>query len=246
MSTLTTVIARFFQSRLSRDVASERDRLRQDVLGEGAITQTITGGITGSGLGGTPNDDGTSQQVLRRPSNDPKFAALLIEYYAYGLTQARRSSSVSLACSFLGGMVLITGVALAIFRAETNGELQASIVASVAGVLTGSIGVLFHRRADLALSHMEKQTQLLHDDMKAERDAGQALILLKEITDPALKAQLQAALVLKLSGADLPPLESLGTSRSAAEDDLPFSPVDLGRVIDQPQAPATNGGMSAR
>ncbi|MYU48404.1 hypothetical protein GTV15_20705 [Streptomyces sp. SID7803] len=46
------------------------------------------------------------------------------------------------------------------------------------------IGTLFHRRADLALKHMESQTQSLRLDMKVERDAGQAIRLLEDVDDP--------------------------------------------------------------
>lgn len=139
-------------------------------------------------------------------TSEQGFAALLIEYYACGLTQARRSFGVSLTCSVLGGLVLITGVGLAIFRADGDGQQYASIVASSAGLLTTAIGSLFHRRADLALKHMESQTQSLRQDMKVERDAGQAIRLLGEVDDPALKAHLQAALILKFSAAKLPEL----------------------------------------
>jgi hypothetical protein len=53
---------------------------------------------------------------------------------------------------------------------------------------------------------MESQTQLLRQDMKVERDAGQAVRLLEEVDDPALKAHLRAALILKFSAAKLPEL----------------------------------------
>ncbi|MFI8346422.1 hypothetical protein [Streptomyces sp. NPDC085596] len=137
---------------------------------------------------------------------ETRFAKLLIEYYAHGLTQARRSFSVSLTCSALGGLVLISGIGMAIFKAESTGDQYASITASVAGLLMTVIGTLFHRRADQALKHMESQTQSLRQDMKVERDADQAIRLLEEVDDPALKAHLQAALILKFSAADLPRL----------------------------------------
>ncbi|MFF2124151.1 hypothetical protein ACFVW1_01890 [Streptomyces olivochromogenes] len=131
-----------------------------------------------------------------------------------GLTQARRSFSASLSCSVLGGLVLITGVALAIFRAESTGEQYASVTASVSGLLTTAIGVLFHRRADAALKHMESQSQSLRQDMKVERDARLAVQLLKDVQDKGLKSHLQAALILKFSSAKLPELEGLMKSAS--------------------------------
>ncbi|MBZ6260688.1 hypothetical protein KVH22_34815 [Streptomyces olivaceus] len=166
----------------------ERDRLRREVLGPAASQSQPTGSGEAEG---TP---------------ETRFAKLLIEYYAYGLNQARRSFAVSLTCSILGGGVLIFGIGMAIFRAETTGDLYASVTASVAGLLMAVIGTLFHRRADMALKHMESQTESLRQDMKVERDAGQAIRLLEEVDDPALKAHLQAALILKFSAAKLPEL----------------------------------------
>ncbi|ANJ07276.1 hypothetical protein Spa2297_09810 [Streptomyces parvulus] len=177
---------------LKRDVDTERERLRTEVLGETSTSDESKGDQE---AGAAP-----------RPTADQRFAALLIEYYAYGLTQARRSFSVSLTCSVVGGLVLIFGIGMAIFRAETTGDLYASVTASVAGLLMAVIGTLFHRRADLALKHMESQTESLRQDMKVERDAGQAIRLLEEVDDPALKAHLQAALILKFSAAQLPEL----------------------------------------
>ncbi|WP_405668906.1 hypothetical protein OG379_39815 (plasmid) [Streptomyces sp. NBC_01166] len=177
---------------LKRDVDTERERLRTEVLGETGVSDESTDGL----------------EAARGPRStaDQRFAALLIEYYAYGLTQARRSFSVSLTCSVVGGLVLIFGIGMAIFRAETTGDLYASVTASVTGLLMAVIGTLFHRRADLALKHMESQTESLRQDMKVERDAGQAIQLLEEVDDPALKAHLQAALILKFSAAKLPEL----------------------------------------
>lgn len=156
-------------------------------------------------------DEGESDNDAPSPG-DPsqqRFAKLLVQYYAHGLVQARRSFSVSLTYSALGGLVLITGVGLAIFRAETTGDLYASVTASVAGLLTSCISILFHRRADAALKHLEKQGEKLQQDMKAERDASQAVRLLEDVENRALKAHLQAALILKFSAAQLPDLDGV-------------------------------------
>jgi hypothetical protein len=183
---------------LKREVAEERTRLRTEVLGEVLVPSEAAGEAR----------EEPPEQTDATPA-EHRFAALLIDYYAYGLIQARRSFGVSLTCSVLGGLVLIIGVVLAIFRADSNGQQYASIVASSAGVLTTAVGTLFHRRADLALKHMESQTQSLRQDMKVERDAGQAIQLLGEVDDPALKAHLQAALILKFSAAKLPELTNV-------------------------------------
>ncbi|MEU3876017.1 MULTISPECIES: hypothetical protein [Streptomyces] len=212
---LATGATSLYDRLTSKGVDRERNRLRAAVLG-----------------GPAPAEGGDEQEA---PDDDThRFAALLIEYYAYGLIQARRTFGVSLACSVLGGLVLMAGVALAIFKAGgSDGQQYASVVASVAGVLTTAIGTLFHRRADRALKHMESQTQLLRQDMKVERDAGEAVRLLGEVDDPALKAQLQAALILKFSAAKLPPVPDAA---------VPPQPLPQPQPESQPQAqPRLNG-----
>ncbi|MGV9228510.1 TRADD-N-associated membrane domain-containing protein [Streptomyces nigra] len=185
-------------NRAAQEVAEERRRLLREVLGEAPASGAQVD-VTQVPEEGRPADGKDDEAETR-------FAKLLIEYYAYGLTQARRSFSVSLSCSILGGLVLISGVGMAIFRAETTGDQYASVTASVAGLVMTVIGTLFHRRADLALKHMESQTQSLRQDMKVERDAGQAIRLLEDVDDPALRAHFQAALILKFSAAELPEL----------------------------------------
>jgi hypothetical protein len=140
-----------------------------------------------------------------------KFTKLLIRYYSYGLTQARASFYVSLFASIVGGGILTTGIGLAIFHADTIGDQYASIVSSVAGLLTVGIGTLFHKRADAALRHMESQSRGLREDMKAERDTDQAIRLLSTVNEDHLRSHLQAALILKFSGSELPDLGNVVT-----------------------------------
>lgn len=191
-----------------QQVQTERQRLLHEVLG---VRRTHSDAPEAAELSSSGEQERTESEL------DTRFTKLLIEYYAYGLTQSRRSFSVSLSCSMLGGAVLITGVALAIFRASSDGGQYAAVVTSVAGVVTTAIGSLFHRRADTALNHMEAQTQSLRQDMKIERDAGQAIRLLGEVGDPVLKAHLQAALILKFSAAKLPDLTGVNSQLKTFE-----------------------------
>ncbi|MFD4523263.1 hypothetical protein ACFWP7_04875 [Streptomyces sp. NPDC058470] len=196
-SMLSAFFSRWRERGLKDETQEEAERLESAIFDRLSDDQPVAEGTA-------PQDP--SQQ---------RFAKLLVQYYAHGLVQARRSFSVSLTYSALGGLVLLTGVGLAIFRAETTGDLYASVTASVAGLLTSCISILFHRRADAALKHLEKQGEKLQQDMKSERDAGQAVRLLGEVDDPALKAHLQAALILKFSAAKLPELNGVLKSTEA-------------------------------
>ncbi|MFJ1602583.1 hypothetical protein ACIOHS_04305 [Streptomyces sp. NPDC088253] len=142
----------------------------------------------------------------------------MIEYYSYGLTQARRSFYASQVISAIGVFVILFGVVLAIWRAETTGEMFASIVASSAGVVSTIVGQLVHRRADIALQHMASQTESLRTDMRVERSGDQAIELLAEVTDPEVRTRLQAGLIMKLSGAEMP---EIGVPPRGVTSELP-------------------------
>lgn len=132
------------------------------------------------------------------------FTPILVEYYAYGLTQARSSFATSQRFAGVGAAILLLGVGLAVWKAEGGGELYLGIVTSAAGLVTTLIGQLFHRRADIALKHMADQTASLRDDRRAAETTQQAIELLDTVEDPGLRARLQAGLIMKLSGAELP------------------------------------------
>lgn len=132
------------------------------------------------------------------------FTPILVEYYAYGLTQARSSFATSQRFAGVGAAILLVGVALAVWKAESGGELYLGIVMSSVGLVTTLVGQLFHRRADIALKHMADQTTSLRDDRRAAETTQQAIGLLDEVADPELRGRLQAGLIMKLSGAELP------------------------------------------
>lgn len=133
------------------------------------------------------------------------FTPILVEYYAYGLTQARSSFATSQRFAGIGAAILLFGVGLAVWKAESNGDLYLGVVTSSVGLVVTLIGQLFHRRADLALRHMADQTASLRDDRRAAETTQQAIGLLDAVEDRALRARLQAGLIMKLSGAELPP-----------------------------------------
>ncbi|MGW0363308.1 TRADD-N-associated membrane domain-containing protein [Streptomyces sp. NPDC002990] len=142
----------------------------------------------------------TAEQLDRRD----EFTPLLVEYYAYGLTQARSSFATSQIFAGLGAAILLFGVGLAVWKAESSGDLYLGVVTCSVGLVVALVGQLFHRRADIALKHMADQTASLRDDRRAAETTQQAIRLLDEVGDPVLRARLQAGLIMKLSGAELP------------------------------------------
>jgi len=210
-----------------RAVRSERVRLAE-MLGPAAIRADLAGDppIKARSIdpvvppaGALPKDDDADargngdrqggQQHQRRsaPTTElaDRFAPVLIEYYAYGLVRAKRHDATSLIMSTLGGAVVVAGAVALAFFARTNQAVAASGLATVAGILTNAIASLFHRQASQALRHMETQTLALRDDMRRETDSQMALSQLTQIANATYRDQLRAAVVLRLSGATLPP-----------------------------------------
>lgn len=208
--------------RLRRETGEESARLRSVIIGDELPHVINVGGDLHLTDGVEGLDDTRRGRAGDQRVDDDRFAELLIEYYAWGLTQARRSTALSLACSAVGVLVLMVGVGLAIWKAETTGDLYVSAVASAAGLVSTVIGQLAHRRADAAMVHMQRQTADLRQDMKRERETETAIRLTSEVEDRALQAELQAALVLKLSGATLGEVRGVPAvkfpSQSKAED----------------------------
>ncbi|MFJ6510105.1 hypothetical protein ACIQMO_07665 [Streptomyces sp. NPDC091406] len=214
IATLGVAYTTFRQARQSpkdfdQDLDEERKRLRERLT---ARELNVGGDLhihTGSGTSSVEADDAgqlvDARAALQRIDDD-RFAELLIDYYAYGLTQARSSFHTSQRFAGLGTVVLLFGIALAIWRSETTGDLYLGIVTSSVGAVIALIGQLFHRRADIALRHMTEQTEALREDMRTERSTEQAIMLLANVVDPDVKARLQAGLIMKLSGAELPAL----------------------------------------
>ncbi|WP_406308585.1 hypothetical protein OG830_18170 [Streptomyces sp. NBC_00121] len=180
-----------------------------------------SGSISVGGDGGEPTSASsveitTTPLAARQRIDDDRFAELLVQRYAYGLTQSQRSFYTSQAFSVLGGLVLLTGVGLAIWRAETGGDMYASIVTTCAGIVTAVIGRLFHRESDKALRHMASETDALRDDMRAERSAEQAILLLDDVDDPEIKSRLLAGLIMRFAGSGMPDVRSVALSVPAA------------------------------
>ncbi|MFC8658093.1 hypothetical protein ACFUCT_23275 [Streptomyces parvus] len=191
-----------FRSRdkLEREREQVEDKLRGAVFGPPDVRSEVR-------IGSQEGAEGAERELplaAQQRIDDDRFAELLVQRYAYGLTQSQRSFLTSQVFSVLGGGVLLTGVGLAIWRAETSGDLYAAIVTTTAGIVTTVIGRLFHRESDKALKHMASETDALRDDMRAERSAEQAILLLAEVDDPEIKARLQAGLIMRFAGSEMP------------------------------------------
>jgi hypothetical protein len=197
-----------------RQEAAERRRLEGEIL---VLTDSPDAQVP---PGQSPEGE-TPSKGIQGEARDLVYDRLLINDYALGLTQARRAFNVSMSFSILGGVVLIFGIGLAIFRAETRGQIAGAAITSAAGVLTSGLSQLFRDQSTRALRHLESQAVELRKDVRAQVDSGTALRLLEEISDNELRSHLQAALILKFTGAVLPNLKgSSGHSKGDLNGDM--------------------------
>ncbi|MFD5618344.1 hypothetical protein [Streptomyces yangpuensis] len=201
------VTERSLSAGFERKRNEERERLLAHLTGTAGPddaaagpTLTVPGPRKFEDVGGIRTPDTHAHLGDRRDD----FTPILVEYYAYGLTQARSSFGTSQRFAGAGAAILLLGIGLAVRKAEAGGELYLGIVTSATGLVTTLIGQLFHRRADIALRHMADQTAALRDDRRAAETTQQAIGLLETVDDPELRARLQAGLIMKLSGAELP------------------------------------------
>lgn len=186
---------------------------RYQKIAEDAEASTLSTTTRETRPSGEPRLD-VNSRVSRLESDlqGARFTNLLIEYYAHGLVEARSSSTNSRRSSWLGMLVIAIGVILAILSGATrlvgNG-VQISLIVSGSGVITNAVGILFHRQANKALAHMEKQTSRLQTDMWSDQDRRVAIDLIGKISTQSLRDQLLAGLVLELSHAKLPSIQGM-------------------------------------
>lgn len=219
-------LAAFIFAASKAAVNRERTRLRRLVFPQGGSGPRLRSRPDGTkypigGQGELPDEpvvkiDSNEEEDVNEPfvdadrpvsfqgSKNDSFVLILIEYYAHGLTQARRNSLASLTSAGVGIVIVIAGAAFALFWARTSVGVTAAVVISVSGAITNTIGVLFHRQANRTLSHMESQTQHLREDMRSEQETWQAIQLLSDVSDPKLRDRLRAGVVLRLAQAELP------------------------------------------
>ncbi|MFB0632256.1 hypothetical protein [Streptomyces sp. AB3(2024)] len=192
--------------RRARGFEARRDAERARLLaGLGAAGPGAgEGDGEGDGQGGPRLVDAGRGGAAEPEDRRDDFTPILVEYYAYGLAQARSSFVTSQRFAGIGAAVLLFGVGLAVWKAESAGDAYIGVVTSSVGLVVTLVGQLFHRRADLALRHMTAQSAALREDRRAAENTRRAIGLLEEVADPVLRGRLQAGLIMKLSGAELP------------------------------------------
>ncbi|MFG3284169.1 hypothetical protein [Streptomyces sp. NPDC048111] len=130
---------------------------------------------------------------------DPQVS-MLTQIYAHGLAQAKVSFFVSIVFGMVGSAVLLTGVALAIMHADSDGSRYGAIVTQTAGAVINLLAGVFFLQSNRTRRDMGAQGVMLRDDSRFDRSLKAAGVLSDNITDGALRNQVRAQMALQLVG----------------------------------------------
>ncbi|MEY9911402.1 hypothetical protein ABIA35_007654 [Catenulispora sp. MAP12-49] len=137
--------------------------------------------------------------------HDDAEQKLLIQMYSERLGQARTWFICSVFFGFIGSVILLTGISLAVFHANTSGQRYAAIVTSAAGVVPNVLALLLFRQSNLAQRMMATQVEQLREVTREKRYAilhqerlNFAVDLIEKIDSSDLRDAQRAGLVQEL------------------------------------------------
>jgi hypothetical protein len=181
------VAAPFFSERLvKREASSQKKRLEAEV------------GVTPAADRDKQTDSHVTSPGNEPAENiaaDPQFR-LLLDYYSQSLAQFKASFRISLFFASLGAFILLSGVALAVFRAGGNGSQYAAVTSTVAGTVASLLSGILFVYSSRAIKHLDSQTMRLREDRDRERSFERNCMLLDRIESDALRDQVTANIII--------------------------------------------------
>ncbi|BCJ71741.1 hypothetical protein CS0771_12850 [Catellatospora sp. IY07-71] len=146
--------------------------------------------------------EGELERLRHAAEKDDRRYRLLQEYAVQGLSQSKISFRVSLGAASLGFVVILVGVGMSV----AGSSLEMTVIPLIAGAVVEAVAALFFVQDKRAQATMSAFFDKLRDDRRTE----DAVDLMREVDDPALRARLQAMLSLHFAGlpADVSLLES--------------------------------------
>ena len=138
--------------------------------------------------------------TVRAAESIEKQEAILREMYTEGLAQARASFKASIRFAVAGSSLLLVGVGLSIFFAQTSGQQYASIVAGTAGIVINLTSSVFYINSNRAQSSMVGQAANLREESRDDRRLSGARELAAAIENQGLRDTVRAKVALLLQG----------------------------------------------
>ncbi|MFD4351573.1 hypothetical protein ACFWPX_03390 [Nocardia sp. NPDC058518] len=184
--------------------SAEEDRVRQNILNEITPRRDIVINVSEGGTVDSISGLIPDAEAVRVSDSMEKQEAILREMYTQGLAQARNSFRVSLTFAVIGALVLLAGIALAIWNAPGTGDQYASIVATTAGIVINLTSSLFFIQSNRARRSMTEQAVLLREESREDRRLSAARELVAAVSDESLRDDVRARLAVMLLSAPVP------------------------------------------
>ena len=114
------------------------------------------------------------------------------------LRQAGTAFNLSVYFMILGGLVVLVAAVLAISGFAGSPSHGIALISGVGGVLIGTSGAAFSRRADKARKHLAEQASMMQSQLLNEQKFSQVIDLLTGIRDDRLNDQARMTLATRL------------------------------------------------
>ena len=114
------------------------------------------------------------------------------------LRQAGIAFNLSIYFMILGGLIVLVAAILAISRFAGSPSHGIALISGVSGLLIGTSGAAFSRRADKARKHLSEQAVMMQTQLVSERKFSQVVDLLTGIRDDKLNDQARMTLATRL------------------------------------------------
>jgi hypothetical protein len=202
-----TVLGIRLPSRFDRYADQIRDRVEES-SGEDIHINVEPGGVAHI------NQQAADPATVRASDTLQKQEAILREIYTQGLAQAKLSFRVSVIFMTLGAAILITGGALAIWNAPTNGAKYSAVLVTVAGVIVNLTSSVFFVQSNRTRKSMGDQGVLLREESQEDRRLSAARELAAAIEDQDLRNQVRADLAVLVLGVRQKPNGETGSGNT--------------------------------
>ncbi|MEU9021628.1 hypothetical protein [Actinomadura sp. NPDC048394] len=123
-------------------------------------------------------------------SRELRQQQLLIDMYEQGLRDSRTSFRVSILGAIAGALIVFAGVGMGVFKNGSDGQMYASIVATLAGATIDIVAGVFIVQSSQARKHLARLVAMLRHDQQVGWRVAKALSIASSIGDSGKQDEL--------------------------------------------------------
>jgi hypothetical protein len=183
-------IQKSLSSRLSRSAREETERLKSLFPEASEWTEV-------DGAGGLTEAAGRLHLTMTS-------LKLQADIQGQALARAKLSFNVNVYFSVMAGLVLLSGVGLAIWNADRGGSQLVPVLTSAAGLVTGGLAAMYATLSNASLRHLEGMATDLRTQLRARERLQDAERLIAELADSGQQDAMRVTLIgYLIDSADL-------------------------------------------